>query len=199
MNLGVVASLMALVVAACTNLPDTASRDGLPDEIKPNANETLAMIAYAKGVQIYQCRASNDRRDNYAWAFVAPEAELFDASGKQIGRHYAGPSWEAADGSKIVGALKAGIDAPQGDAIPWLLLSARSVGPRGSLSEVTAIQRVNTVGGAAPHTGCTQADAGAIMRMPYTADYRFLTGNGAFSASRFKPRETSGAKAPLTY
>jgi hypothetical protein len=32
---------------------------------------------------------------------VAPEADLFDARGNRIGRHYAGPHWRSTDGSKI--------------------------------------------------------------------------------------------------
>lgn len=45
---------------------------------------------------------------------MVPEAGLFDASGRQIGWHYAGPQWEAADGSRAIGALKSRADAPKG-------------------------------------------------------------------------------------
>ena len=41
---------------------------------------------------------------------------------------------------------------PSASAIPWLLLTAKSNGPEGSFSNVTSIQRVNTVGGIAPAT-----------------------------------------------
>jgi hypothetical protein len=105
--------------------------------------------------------------------FVAPEAELFDRAGKKIGRHYAGPHWESADGSRIVGAVKERADAPAAGAIPWLLLSARSVGSEGAFSKVTSIQRVATQGGVAPAGDCAQA--GARARVPYTADYYFFT------------------------
>lgn len=97
-----------------------------------------------------------------------------DASGKKIGKHYAGPHWESTDGSKIVGTVKERADAPQADAIPWLLLVAKSVGPQGSFSKITSIQRVNTVGGAAPMTACSQANIGTTGRIPYT-DYYFLS------------------------
>jgi uncharacterized protein DUF3455 len=106
---------------------------------------------------------------------VAPEAELFDVRGNRIGRHYGGPHWEAADGSKILGTVKERADAPAANAIPWLLLGAKSVGPQGSFSKVTSVQRVNTVGGVAPGTGCSQAAAGTPARVPYTADYYFFT------------------------
>src|SRR5262249_9768203 len=99
------------------------------------------------------CRAKKDQASAYEWAFVAPEADLFDTSGKKIGRHYAGPHWESSDGSKIAGTVKASTDAPQADAIPWLLLVTKSVGPQGSFSKITSIQRVNTVGGVVQSCG----------------------------------------------
>ena len=132
------------------------------------------MIVRAKGVQIYECRAKTDQAGAYEWAFVAPEADLFDARGNKTGKHYAGPHWESTDGSKIFGSVKERADAPTG-AIPWLLLSAKSVGPDGAFSKVTSIQRVNTVGGVAPAAGCSQAVAGTSARINYTADYYFFT------------------------
>ena len=133
------------------------------------------MIVRAQGVQIYECRAKKDQPGGYEWAFVAPEADLFDARGNKTGKHYAGPHWESTDGSKILGTVKERANAPTSDAIPWLLLAAKSVGPDGSFSRVTSIQRVNTAGGVAPATGCSQADAGKPARINYTADYYFFT------------------------
>src|SRR6185295_18178400 len=164
---------LALLVAACASPPPPTAQ--VPDKLKPGANESLAMIVPARGVQIYECRARTDQAGAYDWAFVAPEADLFDTRGARIGRHYAGPHWEATDGSKILGTVKERADAPAANAIPWLLLAAKSVGPDGSFSKVTSIQRVNTVGGAAPATGCSQADAGKPARIDYTADYYFFT------------------------
>ena len=147
----------------------------MPDKLTPRANESLAMIVPAKGVQIYECRAKKDQAGTYEWAFVAPEADLFDTTGKKIGRHYAGPHWESTDGSKIAGTVKERADSPRSDAIPWLLLSAKSVGPQGSFSKITSIQRVNTIGGLAPESDCSQSTVGTTVRIPYTADYYFLT------------------------
>ncbi len=165
---------MALVVAACASPQPPTPAVKVPDKLKPGANESLAMIVPAKGVQIYECRAKKDQAGAYEWVFVAPEADLFDARGNRIGRHYAGPHWESSDGSKILGAVKERADAPAADAIPWLLLSAKSVGPAGSFSKVTSIQRVNTAGGVAPKTGCSQATAATPARIDYTADYYFF-------------------------
>jgi hypothetical protein len=145
----------------------------IPEQLNPGAKETMTLIVPAKGVQIYECRAN--KAGAYEWAFVAPEAELFDTTGKPIGKHYAGPSWEASDGSKIAGATKARADAPAANAIPWLLLGTKSVGGEGSFSKVTSVQRVNTVGGVAPKVGCSQDNAGTPARIPYSADYYFFT------------------------
>ena len=136
----------------------------VPANLQP-ANESLAQVVPAKGVQIYECRDAK-------WVFVAPEADLFDRHGNKIGTHYAGPAWEAADGSKVVGAVKARSDAPQAGAIPWLLLSTKSVAGEGAFSKVSSIQRVSTTGGVAPMGSC---EAGAKARVAYTANYYFFT------------------------
>jgi len=171
----VTAFLLVLLVAACASPQAPTSMVTVPERLKPGANESLAMIVPAKGVQLYECRARTDQVGGYEWAFVAPEADLFDTRGTRTGRHYAGPHWESTDGSKIVGTVKERADAPAADAIPWLLLAAKSVGPEGSFSKVTSIQRVNTVGGVAPKAGCSQATAGTPARVNYTADYYFFT------------------------
>lgn len=169
------AALALSALAACSTTPTVA----VPENLKPGANESLAMIAAAKGVQVYECHAG-------AWAFIAPEAELFDAGGKTVGRHYGGPSWEAADGSKVVGTVKARADAPAPNAIPWLLLGAKSVGPEGTFSKVTSVQRVATAGGMAPAGGC--AEEGGRARVAYTADYYFYTARPGESYSGYGVR-----------
>lgn len=175
MTSNVTAFLLVLLVAACASPQAPTSTVTVPEKLKPGANESLAMIVPAKGVQLYECRARTGQVGGYEWAFVAPEADLFDARGKRTGRHYAGPHWESTDGSKIVGTVKERADAPVADAIPWLLLAAKSVGPEGSFGKVTSIQRVNTVGGVAPKTDCSQATAGTPARVNYRADYYFFT------------------------
>ena len=159
---------VALLMSACAS-----QLTEVPAPLRPAANESLAMIVAARGVQIYECRAPAN--EAAAWAFVAPEAELYDAHGRSIGRHGAAPFWQAADGSRIVGAVKARADAPVAGAIPWLLLSAQASGPQGTLSRVTSVQRVNTAGGTAPAAGCTRDSTGATARVAYTADYHFFS------------------------
>ncbi|MGH8620192.1 MAG: DUF3455 domain-containing protein [Burkholderiales bacterium] len=166
-----VAGALALLLTACANTRPVE----VPDPLRAGANESLAMIVPAKGVQIYECRGTKADAAAYEWVFVAPDAELFDARGNTIGRHGAGPYWEATDGSRIVGALKARAAAPVAGAVPWLLLTAKPTGTAGSFSKVTSIQRVNTTGGVAPAAGCGRDTAGTSARVAYTADYVFFS------------------------
>ena len=167
-----IVSLLLLAVGCASQKPATVN---VPDKLRPASNESLTMIVPAKGFQVYECRVRKGQAAAYEWAFVAPEADLYNQSGRRIGRHYAGPHWESTDGSKIVGTPKERADAPAADAIPWLLLTAKSVGPAGSFSRVTSIQRVNTVGGVAPKADCSQAVLGSQARSAYTADYYFFS------------------------
>jgi hypothetical protein len=64
------------------------------------------------------------------------------------------------------------------DAVAWLLLKESGVaaGPTGGngLTNTTFIQRLNTVGGLAPATGCSAfEDLGHKAFVPYSADYFF--------------------------
>ena len=171
----IIALLFALSSAGCSTLESPQAATDVPDILRPAGDESLAMVVPATGVQIYECRLSAQQPGRYEWAFVAPEAELFDQRGNRIGRHYAGPHWEALDGSKIVARIRARSDAPRGNGVPWLLLSARSVGENGAFSKVTSIQRTNTVGGLPPKDGCSQATLGTPARITYTADYYFFS------------------------
>jgi Protein of unknown function (DUF3455) len=166
------AMLAPFVLSACATQPATP---GIPEQLKGGPDETLAFIAAARGVQIYECQPRRDQVGAFEWSLIAPEADLFDERGAMIGKHHSGPHWEANDGSRTHGTVKARVDAPSATAIPWLLLAARSVGPEGALSRITSIQRVNTAGGLAPKDGCGPSFSGARARVEYAADYYFLT------------------------
>jgi hypothetical protein len=172
---GLMGVMLVVLVGACASPQPPTSAVAVPEKLNPGAGESLAMIVAARGVQIYECRPRKDQAGVYEWAFVAPEADLFDSRGRKVGRHYAGPHWEAVDGSKILGMVRERVDAPVAGAIPWLLLTAKSVGPDGAFSRITSVQRVNTRGGAPPTTDCSQATAGTPARIEYTADYDFFT------------------------
>jgi hypothetical protein len=142
----------------------------IPGSLRAPAGESLVRTLWADGVQIYECRkaAGASFPD---WVFVAPDARLADANGVPVGHHDAGPTWEAGDGSKVVGVVRAKADAPQAGAIPWLLLATHSTGKPGLFANVTSIQRVATEGGAAPATGCGTASLGKQVSVPYKAQY----------------------------
>src|SRR5258708_1988692 len=145
----------------------------VPENLKVPATQTLSVVAQATGVQIYECAASKTDPTRFEWAFKAPEAQLVDNAGKSIGKHYAGPTWESNDGSKAVGEVKARDDGPDANAIPWLLLSAKSAEGNGIFGKTQSVQRLNTVGGKAPADGCSQAEVGKVARVPYRATYNF--------------------------
>ncbi len=100
---------------------------------------------------------------------------LTDASGKAVGRHFAGPSWQATDGSTVVGEVEATGAAPQPGDVPWLVLRAKAHSGSGVLAAVTFVVRSATQGGAAPATGCDAAHAGAEARIDYHATYMFFS------------------------
>lgn len=147
--------------------------DDVPASLRVAANEVLVQKLHAVGVQIYTCGAGKDDPTHYEWALKAPEADLSDRAGNQIAKHYAGPTWEARDRSKVTGEVTARADSPDGKGVAWLLLSAKSTSGSGIFSAVRYIQRLHTVGGNAPSGGCEQASAGREVRVPYSAEYRF--------------------------
>lgn len=171
--------IVTLTNAACIALltacagPQVTRAPAVPESLQPPASETLALETHANGAQIYQCKPGKDDPARFEWAFKAPEAELFDTSGKHVGKHYGGPSWELQDGSKVVGEVRAKADAPDAQAIPWLLLHAKETSGAGTFSRTLSIQRVATVGGKAPSAGCDQARQGEEVRVPYQATYYF--------------------------
>jgi Protein of unknown function (DUF3455) len=144
-----------------------------PDVLTVPKNELLSFTLQGVGVQVYACKAVSNDPARFDWAFVAPEAVLLDNRGNKAGKHYAGPTWEANDGSKVVGEVLAKDNGPDPAAIPWLLLRAKANAGTGIFSQITSVQRLNTEGGKAPADGCTQAKAGTEVRIPYTADYYF--------------------------
>ncbi|HWJ34508.1 MAG TPA: DUF3455 domain-containing protein [Steroidobacteraceae bacterium] len=167
---GLLAVLVASPAGAGTGHVGTKT---VPDELKAPAGQVLAISARAVGVQIYECAAAKDDPTQFLWTLKAPEAELRYRSGKPLGKHYAGPTWEAGDGSKVVGELVAKRDAPDGTAIPWLLLRAKSTSGTGVFTAVASIQRLRTVGGKAPASGCDRTQAGREARVSYSAEYLF--------------------------
>ena len=159
-------------LAGCAST-DVATTPVVPETLRVPATQTVSVVARASSVQIYECAAGKSDPTRFEWLFKAPEAELVDILGKSIDRHYAGPTWESNDGSKVVGDLKARDDGPDSNAIPWLLLNAKSTEGNGIFGKTRSIQRIKTVGGKAPAAGCSQGEAGKVVRVPYRASYYF--------------------------
>lgn len=142
-----------------------------PKEISVPEGNRLTQKILASGVQIYVCSAKADKT-GFEWAFKAPEAML-ESGGKRLGTHYAGPSWEALDGSKVMGEVKARVSSSDPNAIPWLLLATKSAGKDGAFAKTTFIQRLETISGKAPTSGCAESNLGQEARVDYTATYYF--------------------------
>ncbi|HVI73954.1 MAG TPA: DUF3455 domain-containing protein [Anaeromyxobacteraceae bacterium] len=179
-NVGTVliASIAALLVgpAACSASAESgptasACAGKIPPALAPPAGNELAFELRAEGVQIYACASSSGAAAS--WALQAPEAALIDRRGVRAGTHGAGPTWEALDGSSVVGA-KVEAATPDPSAIPWLLLRAVDHrGDHGRMADVTFVQRLATSGGTAPSKGCGPDSVGAVARVPYRAVYCF--------------------------
>ena len=130
--------------------------------------ETAVLTAHAVGMQNYDCKPGADGK--LAWIFNSPQATLTSGD-KVVGHHSAGPTWELNDGSGIT--AKAAGNAPGAGAgdIAWLKLEVNSHKGSGQLSDVTTVQRINTVGGVLKGS-CDREKTGEGM--PYAADYVFL-------------------------
>lgn len=161
---------LALLLAGCA-ASEVSKVPVVPASLSVPSNQVLTTEAIATGVQIYTCSASAPGK--FEWVFKAPEADLYDRNGRRIGKHYAGPTWEGVDGSKVVGEVKQRDNAPDQNAIPWLLLSGKNHDGQGVFAGVQSIQRVNTAAGKAPNQDCNQEQVGKVARMDYRATYYF--------------------------
>jgi len=158
--------MLPLAFVAAAVLPTAVSAQVPPAIAAPGENAVVTL--HAEGAQVYECKAGNDGK--LAWAFREPIATLI-LDGKTTGRHYAGPTWEHADGSAVVAKAAANVAGQTANDIPWLKLEVTAHRGAGLLSDITTVQRINTRGGV--HAGgCDRA--GALHSAPYAADYVFL-------------------------
>jgi hypothetical protein len=164
-----------LIAAGCANVPRIAAPE-VPAALRPAADQVLFLEALASGFQIYECDPKPDQPAVYEWVFRAPEATLADRSGRSLGKHYAGPTWESVDGSSVVGEIKARDPGPTASAIPWLLMSAKATAGAGVFGPTKSVQRVQTVGGVMPAQACGVSNARQVVRVPYAATYYFYRG-----------------------
>jgi hypothetical protein len=198
-----IACVAALGMVCAVALPhaaqaQTVTPPPVPDNIQvPPENEAF-LLGHGVGTQNYVCLPSSSI-GHVAWTLFTPEATLFDDLQEQLTTHFFSPNpfepssspfeggvvratWQdSRDTSTVWGQVIASSSDPKfvtPGAIPWLLVKVVGAlaGPTGgtTLSGATFIQRVNTVGGAAPSTGCRlPTDIGRKAFVPYKSDYVF--------------------------
>jgi hypothetical protein len=167
-------SLMILPVSAIAGMAiafliinGNPAQADIPDAIAAQGEVIVATI-HAEGAQVYECKANTSGA--LVWQFREPVATLIE-NGKTVGRHYAGPHWELADGSIVAAKVAARANGATSADIPLLKLEVTKRNGNGRFADITTIQRINTKGGNAEGTCPT---AGAFLSVPYTADYTFL-------------------------
>jgi hypothetical protein len=161
----------------------------VPGSIQVAAGQRLFLAAHAYGTQNYICLPS---ATGFAWTLFGPQATLIHNDANQVMTHFLSANPEEAgtlratwQDSVDTSAVWARATAMSSDAafvapgaIPWLLLEVVGAegGPTGGrrLTAAKYIHRLNTVGGIAPSTGCSQsANVGSRVFVPYEADYFF--------------------------
>ncbi len=145
-----------------------------PAPIAVPAGNTLALTVLGAGDLAYECKVKAGTPGAHEWVFAGPTAVLYDKTSKAaIGKYYAGPTWEANDGSKV-GGKQLGV-SPSGNAasIPLQLVQAAPSSGSGAMNGITFIQRMNTKGGIAPADACGADNVGAKKMVKYEADYLF--------------------------
>ena len=184
-----VAATASPVAAHDRNRRDAPDRPSVPGNLEVDAAYAPYLRLHADGTQNYLCVAT---ATGVAWAFLGPQATLFDGDADQVATHYLSPNpieggtaratWRHSRDTSTVwaAAVETSSDAAYvaPGAIPWLKLKVMGaqLGPDGgrALARATFIQRVNTAGGVAPATGCaTAANIGARVYVPYATDYVF--------------------------
>lgn len=199
-HLGYIAVVATLLTATATVGLAAAPHDRIgrhvpdvPANLEVPAGHAPFLIARATGTQNYICQTSGA---GFAWKLFGPQATLFhEVYGQpwqQVATHYlsanpdegglARPTWQhSIDSSRVWGRAAASSTDPtyvRFDAIAWLLVEVVGAAPGtlGSrrLSQTTFIQRVNTEGGLADPTTCTDfTQVGSTVLVPYETDYVF--------------------------
>jgi hypothetical protein len=170
--LGTVALLSACAAGPSTMAMKPVDNAALPEAVRVPAGARQTMATTGVGEITYECREKANMAGAHEWVFVAPVATLFGADRKMVGKYYAGPTWEAADGSKVTGRQVAVAPAMAG-SIPLQLVKAEPAMGMGAMQGVSYIQRLNTKGGVAPAAACDASRKGQRQQVAYEADYVF--------------------------
>src|SRR5262245_19623381 len=200
-------TLFVAATASAQTSDAAAEKDGsiplpsVPDTVKVEEGNEVFLVGHATGTQNYVCLPSGS---GVAYSLFTPEATLFDDRGVQIITHFFSinpfepgvirATWQSSQDTSTVWAKATGTanstDFPtfvRKGAIDWVRLDLMDIGPGAlagptggaKLVKTTFIQRINTIGGLAPSTGCsTSEDIGHRAFMPYRADYVFYKATG---------------------
>ncbi len=162
----IAAALLALPLLGAA--PVLAAPKHIPGILKVPPGNVLLLRADGRGTQKYACPVS-------ATSAAVPHAILRVGrhEGDLVTIHFGGPTWQALDGSSVVGdgASAKRFTAPDPDSVDWLLIPAKSTTGNGELSRVTFIQRLFTDGGKPPAEGCKPGQTEVLVE--YSALYLF--------------------------
>jgi hypothetical protein len=180
---------LAFTVAIPNTVQAQSTRPAIPSELQVPVGNRLILRSRGIGTQNYICLPSGS---SFAWTFTGPQATLFNQQRRQVTTHFLSPNpgenntprvaWESSrDSSTVWGTASVTVNNPAivaPGAVPWLLVKITGTetpnARTGQFSKVNFIQRLNTMGGVIPSTGCSAAaDVGKRSFVPYSADYLF--------------------------
>ena len=168
---------LASALAAAIPAYAVSEPAGLAPQMRAPANEVPAFSLSGNGVMIYQCKATFNNPNVYAWYYIAPDATLYDG-GHEVARMAQPNLLEAlSDQSSLSGVLRA--SQPVSGSLAWTLTQAVAMSDSGIFAGVTSMQRVNTRGGLPPSGGCNVDNVGEEARVAFNADYYFYKHRGA--------------------
>ena len=169
------AGMLVMTLAACSTpgIMSSLKTPDTPAAVTVPPGHKVVMMATGIGDLGYECRAKAGASDAWEWVFTGPNAMLYDMDKKMVGKYYGGPTWEAADGSKVGGKQLAVAPSPNAGSIPLQLVQANPAMGNGAMTGISYIQRLNTMGGIAPMDACAASAAGTKKTVKYQADYVF--------------------------
>ena len=160
------------------------------DPTKPGCANGVAFALFTPQATLF-----NDRLKQVTTHFFSPNPFEKNTNPALVADGPIRATWQAKDTSTIWGKVRPADPNVPGDlgdsstdprfvapgAIAWLKVTATGTedGPTGGdkLTKTTFVQRLNTAGGVAPSTGCSNllTDVGHQAFVPYEADYFFYT------------------------
>jgi hypothetical protein len=173
---------------------------GIPSQLQVPDNNSVLTKLVGVGTQNYQCISSNG---SFTWNLLEAIAVLNNENDDRVGSHYflktpingGRATWEDdSDHSLVTGKTIATVAAANTNNIALLLVQAVFHGnvTNGFFSDVTYIQRLNTINGVPRASFCNSTAVNDTIAVAYQADYWFYTNTSV------APRETSEASVYST-